>query len=158
MTDGIRIPDDVAAEVGVPEELDSGQSFAYVFPDPRRRRLSGLIYLAFAALLVWPALTVDSMYLAVAAVLVGLSLWHLAAAWELGIDQTQALDRAAGAVPFVVGHASAAISFSGLRARPRWQVIVYSPEEPPIRRGLVEIDAVTGAQVGDVYLEDVPDI
>lgn len=158
MTDGIHIPRDLADAEGVPEDLDAGLVGPYRFPDPRRRRIAGWMYAAGGAALAWPGFTVDSGYLVVAVLLALLATWHLAAAWPLVFDQGRALSAAAGSLPFAAGHASAAITFAGLRARPRWQVIAYSPEEPPSRRALVEIDAVDGAVNGVPYVEDVPEV
>jgi len=43
-----------------------------------------------------------------------------------------------------VGHASAQQVWRGLRSRPTWRVLCYSAEEPPMRRGLVLVDAIDG--------------
>ncbi len=158
MTDGIHISREVAEAEGVPDELDAGLVGPYRFPDPRRRKISGYIYLVGVASTVWAGIVVDPGYLVVAAVPAVLAVWHFVSAWGLEIDQEDALTLAAAAAPFAVGHASAAITFSGVRARPRWQVIVYSPEEPPARRALVQIDAVSGEVLDGAYVEDVPEI
>lgn len=153
--DGIHIPSEVAEAEGVPEDLDSGVVGPYRFPDPGRRRVAGYVYLLGAAAL--GALAVSTPRLAIGALLLAaLAVWHLLAAFHLGIDQEEALARAAAAVPFPVGHASAAVTFHGLRGRPRWQVVVYSADEPPSRRGLATFDGVTGLPVGPLYVEDVP--
>ena len=60
----------------------------------------------------------------------------------------------AGAViDFPVGHASAAVRFVGWRSRPRWSVVVYSAAEPPDKRALVIVDAVTGEVAETPYIE-----
>ena len=123
--EGIFIPAEVAASEDLPEDLDASQLGPYVFPDPRRRRIAGWIYLALAA-------------------------------WPLRLGPEEALAVAASHVPFPVGHVSAAVTFVGLRAKPRWQVIVYSADEPPSRRALVQIDGVDGSLVDEVYTEEVP--
>lgn len=154
MTDGIHIPREVAEAEGVPEDLDANVVGPYRFPDPGRRRIAGAIYLALLVGLVvwrpegsWPMIG-----------LVGLvAAWHLAAAWPLRVDQEEALLKAGALVPFPVGHASAALTFRGVRARPVWHVVVYSAEDPPSRRALVRLDGLSGEPIGDVYTEDVPD-
>ena len=35
----------------------------------------------------------------------------------------------------------------GVRSRPTWRIFCYSAEEPPLRRGLVLVDAVNGSVV-----------
>jgi len=56
-------------------------------------------------------------------------------------------------VQFPVGHASAVVGFDGLRARPVWNVLVFSADEPPTQRGLVRVDAVDGHVVESVTEE-----
>lgn len=155
MSDGIHIPREVADAEGVPEDLDANVLGPYRFPDPRRRRIASWLYLVGAAVVAVLAMAESAAWVGVG-VLVLLAVWHAVSAWPLGIEQEEALERAARVVPFPVGHASAAVTFSGVRARPRWHVVVYSAEDPPRRRALVQFDAVAGSQEGDVYVEDVP--
>lgn len=147
--EGIHIDRDVAEAVAIEEELDANIVGPYRFPDPSRRRVPALIYGTLAILVAivihpWPAL-----------VPLALAAWHQLSAWSLVVEQEAALGQAAPAVDFAVGHASAALTFHGLRARPRWSVILYSATEPPDRRALVTINAVTGEQVGDAYVETI---
>lgn len=145
--DGIHIDRDVAEAVAMEEELDANVVGPYRFPDPARRRTGAFIY---AGLAVFVAVVVDPL----AALLpVALAAWHWLSAWHLQVEQEEALRRAAPAVDFPVGHASAAVTFHGLRARPRWSVILYSAADPPDRRALVTIDGVTGDVVGEPYTE-----
>lgn len=147
--DGIHIDRDVADAVAIEEELDANVVGPYRFPDPRRRRTPVVVY-GVAAVAV--AVVIDPV---AAAIPVALALWHLAAAWPLGVPQEEALSRSAAAVDFAVGHASAAITFHGIRARPRWSVIVYSSSEPPDRRALVTVDGVDGHLAGEPYSEEL---
>jgi hypothetical protein len=55
-----------------------------------------------------------------------------------------------------VGHASAQLAFRGLRARPTWRILLYSADEPPTMRGLVELDGVDGDVLGQ-YTEPNPE-
>jgi hypothetical protein len=74
--------------------------------------------------------------------------YHFLASWHLNVDQTQALTVASRTVGFPVGHASAAMAWRGWRSRPEWRILVYSAEDPPIQRGIVQVNAVTGAVDG----------
>ena len=47
------------------------------------------------------------------------------------------------------------MNFEGWRARPVWNVLVFSAEEPPTRRGLVRLDGITG-NIMEAYVEDIP--
>jgi hypothetical protein len=82
--------------------------------------------------------------------------YHYATAWPLEIDQTEALLIASRTVGFAVGHASAQLAWRGLRSRPVWRILLYSADEPPTMRGLVELDAVDGHVLGD-YAEANPE-
>jgi len=147
--EGIHIGEEVAAAVGIDEELDSNIVGPYRFPNPRRRRIGGWVYLAGAAL----AFTAMPRGWILGAGLIGVAAWHFASAWPLLVSEEEAMALASANTGYVVGHASAAVTFHGWRARPRWSVITYSADEPPSQRALVIVDAVTGLSVGDPYIE-----
>lgn len=156
ISDGIEIDRDLAESEGVPDDLDAGNVGVYRFPDPRRRRLAGWIYAGLVVILAVLAIETPGYW--VMAVLVAvLALLHVRASWPLGIEQEEALERAGSSVDFPVGHASAAVTFRGWRARPMWHVILYSADDPPSLRALVQLDAITGEPVAEVYTEPVPD-
>ncbi len=152
---GIHIGQDVAAAESIPDELNADLVGEYRFPDPRRRRTAGWLYAGLTIGLAVPAVVANGRWWAGALLAAVVAGWHFAAAWPLEVDQEQALSTAASQVPHAVGHASAAIGFSGIRSRPRWHVIVYSADNPPSRRSLVQLDAVTGAVLEEVYTEDL---
>lgn len=157
MTDGIHVPREVADAEGIPEDLDANIVGPYRFPDPGRRRIAGWMYAAGAVVLAALAVTVATLYWVTAGLMALLAVWHFRAAWPLAIDQEEALEVAAGLAPFAVGHASAAVTFHGLRSRPQWSVIMYSADDPPTERSLVRLDAITGDPVDEPYTESVPD-
>ncbi len=154
--DGIEIPREIADAEGVPEDLDANVVGPYEFPNPRRRRVSGLAFIGggllatLGAAVGWPS----GMY-----VLAGLLLlvggFHFLCAWELTTTAETALAAAGREVSFPVGHASAVVTFEGWRSRPVWQVLVYSADDPPTTRGLVRIDGVDGSVLGEAYEEEV---
>ncbi len=146
----------MAAAAGVPDDLDSSALDPYSVPSPRRRLRAGAVYLAFAGLAALAAVAGwgDGFWLA-AALLVAIAAYHAVAAWRLPVREGEALELAGGAVEFPVGHASAQVGFVGWRARPVWNVLVFSADEPPTQRGLVRIDGLSG-EVVDSYVEDVP--
>jgi hypothetical protein len=81
-----------------------------------------------------------------AAVLLGVvGVFSITSGWRMAVDEKQALVVATRAVGFAVGHASAQQVWHGVRSRPTWRVFCYSAEEPPLRRGLVLVDAVNGS-------------
>ena len=139
-------------EDALPEDLDiTAVRGKYTFPDIRRRRSAGFLYLIVAGvcLAAWllrgddPVLVNGGM-LVVAIALVAIGAYHLATAWPLAVLETDALIAAAAKVGFAVGHASAQLGWRGLRSRPTWRILVYSSEEPPAQRALVLVDALAG--------------
>ncbi|MDP8936410.1 MAG: hypothetical protein M3O23_01525 [Actinomycetota bacterium] len=149
----------------LPEELDvTAYVGMYTFPDIRRRRVPGLLYLgvATACFVAWAVrsgadpVLVNSGFLAAAVALLLIGTYHLAAAWPLVVRDTQALVAAAAQVGFPVGHASAQLGWRGLRSRPTWRILLYSGEDPPRHRGLVLVDGVDGTVLSH-FVEENPE-
>jgi hypothetical protein len=151
---GIHIPQETADAEAVPEDLDSWALGPYEFPSPRRRRLSAWMYLGAGMLAAAGAMSglPGGMWI-VAASLVVLAGWHMLTAWPLEIRDSEALETAARSVSFPVGHSSGSIRFEGWRSRPIWNVLLYAADNPPSKRGLVLIDAVTGEVRGEPFEE-----
>ena len=149
----------------LPEDLDaSGYVGPYTFPDNKRRRIPGAIYLVSGAALLalWAATgaaegVLVNRGLAITGVaLVAIGAYHLVAGYPLKVDQTDALAAAGREVGFAVGHASAQLSWRGVRSRPTWRILLYSAEDPPAQRGLVLVDGVDGSTVAH-FVEDNPE-
>jgi hypothetical protein len=142
----------------LPEDLDvTAYVGPYLFPAPSRRRIPGTMYAVVALLCLggW-ALSDNAGLLAAAIFLALVAAYHFATAWPLVVDQTEALLIASRTVGFAVGHASAQLAWRGLRSRPAWRILLYSADDPPTMRGLVELDAVDGHVLGE-YTEPNPE-
>ncbi len=147
----------------LPADLDaSGYVGPYTFPDNKRRRVPGLLYLFTGAglLALWlvrgEGVLVNRGFLVVGLALVALGAYHWAAGYPLSVDETDALAAAGRTVGFPVGHASAQLGWRGLRSRPTWRLLLYSAEDPPASRGLVLVDGVDGRVVAH-FVEDNPE-
>ena len=142
----------------LPEDLDvTAYVGPYVFPNINRRRIPAVMYAVLAVLCFAGWVWSTNLGLLVGAVVIGLiSAYHFATAWNLEVDQTQALVVATRTVGFPVGHASAQLAWRGLRSRPVWRILLYSADDPPTMRGLVELDAVDGHVMGE-YTEPNPE-
>jgi len=153
----IEISGEIAAEQGVPDDLHSEVLGPYAVPDVARRRRAGVVYVVAAAI---TAMGIGAGLPAGMWLLVGffgvVALYHRVAGWPLRIREDAALEAANRATEFPVGHASAAVGFVGWRARPVWNVLVFSADDPPTQRGLVRVDAIDG-HVVDSFVEAVPD-
>lgn len=142
----------------LPEDLDvTAYVGPYLFPDIRRRRISGYLLVALAIATLGFGVSAENAGLLAGGVLLAfIAAWYFAAAWPLKIDQTEALAVASRTVGFPVGHASAQLGWRGLRSRPSWRILLYSADDPPSLRGLVELDAVDAAVLGE-YVEENPE-
>ncbi len=134
----------------------------YIFPNNNRRRIPGFIYIVCAAALVATYLVrgdgvlVNQGLMWAAAGLFLFGVYSVIAGWNLDVDERQALVESSKAVGFPVGHASAQMGWRGVLSRPTWRILLYSNEEPPLRRGLVLVDGVNG-EVVDSFVEDNPE-
>jgi hypothetical protein len=149
----------------LPADLDvSGYVGQYTFPDIRRRRIPGVLYLLLATgcFALWAThrsgdhVLVNGGTLTAAIALLLIGWHHWATAWPLAVRDTDALVAAVREVGFPVGHASAQLGWRGLRSRPTWRILLYSAEDPPARRGYVMVDGVDAAVLGH-YVEDNPE-
>ena len=142
----------------LPDDLDVTRYVGpYQFPGTHRRRIAGWWYLALAALAAAGAVvSANAGLIAAAVVLAVAGGYQMLAAWPLRLDQTQALTVAARTVGFPVGHCSGQLGFRGLRSRPSWRILLFSADDPPSMRGLVELDGVDGTVQGE-YLEHNPE-
>jgi hypothetical protein len=149
----------------LPADLDvSGYVGQYTFPDIRRRRIAGVVYLVLAAacFVLWAThrgddhvlVNAGTLVAAIALLLIG--WYHWVTAWPLVVRDTDALVAAVREVGFPVGHASAQLGWRGLRSRPTWRILLYSAEDPPDQRGYVVVDAVDGSVLGH-FVEDNPE-
>jgi len=165
-----ELADSVTANVvGKPRESGDGRDpdeidfESYVFPDTKNRAITSwfLLVMGTAAVLVWvffrsrTEIWNDGVLLG-GIVLLVLALYFRIAAFPLGVNQGEALFLATKEAGFPVGHASAMLGFRGWRSRPSWRILLFSVEDPPLQRGLVELDGITGEILG-VYSEENPD-
>jgi hypothetical protein len=161
MVDDVVLPDEGDDEErgdALPEELDvTAYVGPYVFPDIRRRRIAAACYVVIGGAALWAGIAADNRGLLLGGgFLLLIAVYHFVAGWHLAVDQTDALAVASRTVGFPVGHASAQLGWRGLLSRPAWRILVYSADEPPSIRGLVELDAVDGHVLGD-YTESNPE-
>jgi hypothetical protein len=147
----------------LPDDLDAhGYVGPYSFPNNNRRRISGLILLAagLAGVALYavagPGVLVNRGLFYGGLFLLALACFHFASGVTLQINETDALVAATKTVGFVVGHASAQLSWRGLISHPTWRILLYSADDPPSKRGLVLVDGVTGT-VGDHLVQDNPE-
>jgi hypothetical protein len=148
----------------LPEDLNASEYVGpYVFPNNNRRRVPGYLYLMIgvscivAGVIAGPeGVLINGGFIGAGILLVLIGAYHLVAGWNLDVDERDALVAATRQVGFAVGHASAQLGWRGLRSKPTWRILVYSAEEPPLKRGLVLVDGVDGEIVAH-FVEDNPE-
>jgi hypothetical protein len=150
----------------LPDDLNAAEYVgAYLFPDNKRRRIPGLLYIASGVLMVlgWllrhghhPILVGRGVGLA-GILFILLGVYHLCAGVHLNVQDIDALTAASGAVGFPVGHASAQLGWRGLLSRPTWRILLYSAEDPPKKRGLVLVDGVDASIIGQIVHDNPED-
>ena len=125
--------------------------------DTRRRRQAAIVYGAMAALaaVLTVATGVSAMWFTAVGVLLVLAAAQVVGAWRMPITDLAAIDIAADAASFDVGHGSATLGYRGILAQPVWQVLVFADTPSPDHQALVTIDAMTGEVTG-TYEETVP--
>lgn len=145
-----EVSDDDVVDV-LPDELQPALAGDdYVFPNNSRRRVPAVIYALIAVVCVVVYVVVDDSpavnggWLAAALLLAAFAVYAWLAGRDLAVDERDALVAATEDVGFAVGHASAQLGWRGLLSRPTWRVLLYSAEDPPMRRGLVFVDGLEG--------------
>ena len=83
------------------------------------------------------------------------TLYNILKKFEDGNEEEGELDKITNASQFgSYVDASAALGFDGFLARPVWNVLVFSADEPPTRRGLVRVSGRDGSIV-EQYTEKI---
>ena len=150
----------------LPEDLDATAYVGpYQFPDIKRRRIPGAMYLVvgcgllglYLATRSGDPINVSKGFGIGGVVLIVIGAYHLVAGWPLAITQIDALGAASRQIGFPVGHASAQLGWRGILSRPTWRILLYSAENPPTKRGLVLIDAVDASVVGAMVHDNPED-
>lgn len=142
----------------MPEDLQSLVLEPYAVPNTSQRRRAGRVYLVVAAVVaVGIVLGLPTGMWLLVGTLLAIAAFHRIAGWDLAVMDGEALEIANRHAEFATGHASAALNFEGWRARPIWNVLMFSADDPPTERGLVRVDGLTGAVVGS-YVEKIDEL
>ena len=162
MAEGININEEDVQKQNVPDDLNSLAVGSYVIPDPiRRRRFGHLVSaIAFINLLLnyfidWINFATTSFILFLVAIFIYLI------DNRISLNQNSIIEHLENIITHSLGYYSLALSFEfnlkPLFLNPVWTVIVYSHENPPKLKSIVEINAYNLNLINDVYTEDVLD-
>ena len=159
MVDGIEIDKDIAEETLLPDDLNSLAVGSYVVPDPRKRKhypyvVLGVMLLGFMASLMINFVSFIPVIIILS--IVTLLLFFLNNKFK--IQQTEVIEKITNYIEHSIGYYSIALTFQFTLKNiltPVWTVIVYSHENPPINKTIIEISAFSGRVITEPYTENL---
>ena len=159
MIDGIEIDKDIAEETLVPDDLNSLAVGSYVVPDPRKRQQYPYIVLSVVLISFITSLIV--VFVDFVPVLIILSFTAFLLFFvdnKFKIQQQEVIEKITNNINHSIGYYSIALTFQFTFKNlltPVWTVIVYSHENPPLNKTIIEISAFSGRVITDPYTENI---
>ena len=159
MVDGIEIDKDIAEETLLPDDLNSLAVGSYVVPDPRKRNQYPYVVLGVVLLSFITSLIIDFVsFVPVIIILSIISLLLFLVNNKFKIQQQEVIERITDNIDHSIGYYSIALTFQFTFMNiltPVWTVIVYSHENPPLNKTIIEINAFSGKVITEPYTENL---
>jgi len=159
MVDGIEIDKDIAEETLLPDDLNSLAVGSYVVPDPRKRRQYPYVVLGVVLLSFITSLIIDFVsFVPVIFILSIVALLLFLVNNKFKIQQQEVIERITNNIDHSIGYYSIALTFQFTFKNiltPVWTVIVYSHENPPLNKTIIEINAFSGQVITEPYTENL---
>ena len=157
MVDGIEIDKDIAEETLLPDDLNSLAVGSYVVPDPRKRKQYPFVVLGVVLLCFITSLIIDFVsFTPVIIILSIIALFLLFVNNKYKIQQQEVIEKITNYIDHSIGYYSIALTFQFTFKNiltPVWTVIVYSHENPPLNKTIIEINAFSGKVITEPYTE-----
>ena len=159
MVDGIEIDKDIAEETLLPDDLNSLAVGSYVVPDPRKRQQYP--YIVLSVVLISFIASLMAGFVDFVPVLIILSFTAFLLFFvdnKFKIQQQEVIEKITNNIDHSIGYYSIALTFQFTFKNlltPVWTVIVYSHENPPINKTIIEISAFSGTVITDPYTENI---
>ena len=157
MVDGIDIDKDVAEETLLPDDLNSLAVGSYVVPNPRTRRQYPYVVAIVILLILVTSLIIDFVsFLPAIIILSFIALLLFFVDNKFKIQQQEVIEKITDNIEHSIGYYSIALTFQFTIRQiltPVWTVIVYSHENPPVNKTIIEISAFSGKVITDPYTE-----
>lgn len=159
MVDGIEIDKDIAEETLLPDDLNSLAVGSYVVPDPRKRQQYP--YVVLSVVLISFIASLMAGFVDFVPVLIILSFTAFLLFFvdnKFKIQQQEVIEKITNNIDHSIGYYSIALTFQFTFKNlltPVWTVIVYSHENPPINKTIIEISAFSGRVITDPYTENI---
>ena len=159
MVDGIEIDKDIAEETLLPDDLNSLAVGSYVVPDPRKRQQYPYIVLSVVLISFITSLMVDFVDFVPVLIILSFTAFLLFFVDnKFKIQQQEVIEKITNNIDHSIGYYSIALTFQFTFKNlltPVWTVIVYSHENPPINKTIIEISAFSGRVITDPYTENI---
>ena len=159
MVDGIEIDKDIAEETLLPDDLNSLAVGSYVVPDPRKRQ--HYPYIVLSVVLISFIASLMAGFVDFVPVLIILSFTAFLLFFvdnKFKIQQQEVIEKITNNIEHSIGYYSIALTFQFTFKNlltPVWTVIVYSHENPPLNKTIIEINAFSGRVITDPYTENI---
>ena len=159
MVDGIEIDKDIAEETLLPDDLNSLAVCSYIVPDPRKRKQYPYVVLGVVVLSFIISLIIDFVsFVPVIIILSIIALLLFLVNNKFNIQQQEVIERITNNIDHSIGYYSIALTFQFTFKNiltPVWTVIVYSHENPPLNKTIIEINAFSGKVITEPYTENL---
>ena len=159
MVDGIEIDKDIAEETLLPDDLNSLAVGSYVVPDPRKRQQYPYILLSVVLISFIASLMVGFVDFVPVLIILSFTAFLLFFVDnKFKIQQQEVIEKITNNIDHSIGYYSIALTFQFTFKNlltPVWTVIVYSHENPPINKTIIEISAFSGRVITDPYTENI---
>ena len=159
MVDGIEIDKDIAEETLLPDDLNSLAVGSYVVPDPRKRKQYPYFVLGVVLLSFITSFIIDFVsFVPVIIILSIVALLLFLVNNKFKIQQQEVIERITNNIDHSIGYYSIALTFQFTFKNiltPVWTVIVYSHENPPLNKTIIEINAFSGKVITEPYTENL---
>ena len=159
MVDGIEIEKDIAEETLLPDDLNSLAVGSYVVPDPRKRKQYPYVVLGVVLLSFITSLIIDFVsFIPVIIILSIIALLLFLVNNKFKIQQQEVIEKITNNIDHSIGYYSIALTFQFTFKNiltPVWTVIVYSHENPPLNKTIIEINAFSGKVITEPYTENL---
>ena len=159
MVDGIEIDKDIAEETLLPDDLNSLAVGSYVVPNPRKRKQYPYVVLGVLLLSFITSLIIDFVsFVPVIIILSIVALLLFLVNNKFKIQQQEVIEKITNNIDHSIGYYSIALTFQFTFKNiltPVWTVIVYSHENPPLNKTIIEINAFSGKVITEPYTENL---
>tara|TARA_B100000614_G_C14357503_1_gene415730 strand:- start:114 stop:599 length:486 start_codon:yes stop_codon:yes gene_type:complete len=159
MVDGIEIDKDIAEETLLPDDLNSLAVGSYVVPNPIKRKQYPYVVLGVVLLSFITSFIIDFVsFVPVIIILSIIALLLFLVNNKFKIQQQEVIEKITNNIDHSIGYYSIALTFQFTFKNiltPVWTVIVYSHENPPLNKTIIEINAFSGEVITEPYTENL---